>query len=85
MSNLKNEFSSPSDEFTPIPFWFWNDELIPEKLKQQLQNFYQKGIRAVILHPRMGLPSSLVYLSEEYLDHVEYVVKLASELGMKIV
>ena len=29
--NLRAEFLSPADEFSPMPFWFWNDELTDRK------------------------------------------------------
>lgn len=25
--SLKEQFLNPAKEFTPIPFWFWNDDL----------------------------------------------------------
>ena len=27
MAQARQAFVQPGDEYTPIPFWFWNDEL----------------------------------------------------------
>lgn len=85
MTDLKNNFLFPPDEFSPVPFWFLNDELSKEELKRQLFDFFDKGIRAVVLHPRKGLPLSAPYLSEEFLDYIEYITELAESLGMKVI
>jgi len=84
MDVLKKQFLKPADEFTPIPFWFLNDTLDKQILKQQLDDFYAKGIRAFVLHPRKGLPLSQKYMSETFLDYVEYIVEEASKLRMKV-
>ena len=36
LENLKKEFLQPSEEFSPIPFWFWNDYLTEEELDLSL-------------------------------------------------
>ena len=82
MNDLKHSFLSPADEFSPVPFWFLNDELDKAELKRQLEDFYSKGIRTVVLHPRKGLPLSAPYLSEKFLDYIEYITQLAEELKM---
>lgn len=84
MDTLKKQFLSPADEFSPIPFWFWNDTLNKETLKQQLEDFYQKGIRGFVLHPRKGLPITQKYLSETFLDYVEYIVEEAAKREMTV-
>ena len=67
MDALRKQFLNPADEFTPIPFWFLNDTLDKETLKKQLYDFYEKGIRGFVLHPRKGLPVNQKYLSETLL------------------
>ena len=56
----------PSAEFTPIPFWFYNDAPDKEKIKKQFTDYMEKGVNGIVLHPRIGIPKSLEYLSEEY-------------------
>ena len=84
MDALKKQFLNPTDEFTPIPFWFLNDTLDKDTLKQQLYSFYEKGIRGFVLHPRKGLPVTQKYLSETFLDYVEFLVEEAAKLQMVV-
>ena len=76
---------SPNAEFTPIPFWFLNDQLDLTELKAQLQDFKEKGVDAVVLHPRIGIPKELEFLSEEYFRILRFIVETAASLQMKIV
>jgi len=81
LDNMKN----PIKEFTPIPFWFLNDEPNEEKIEQQLTDYVDKGVEGIVLHPRIGIPREIPYLSEPYFKVVKYVVQTARRLGMKIV
>ena len=72
------------DEYTPMPFWFFNDDFDREKVRKQLEDYCAKGVNGFVLHPRIGIPKELEYLSEEYFDAVEYIVDTAAELGMKV-
>lgn len=88
MSTVKSIIAGilePKREYTPIPFWFLNDRLERDELKRQLADFNDKGVNAVIPHPRMGLPREPEYLSEGYFDIIEFIAETASELDMKIV
>lgn len=85
LEELKKEFLHPSKEFSPFPFWFWNDELSEEELERQMLEFKDKGIDGFVIHPRLGLPQSIGYLTEEYFHYVNYAVRRASELDMKVV
>jgi len=76
---------TPHEEFTPIPFWFLNDELNQDKLKSQLKDFKEKGVDGVVLHPRIGLPKDLDYLSEAYFKIIYDIVEMAKDLQIKIV
>ena len=40
---------------------------------------------AIVLHPRIGIPEDIPYLSETYFQAVRFIVKSADSLGMKIV
>ena len=81
LQNLKN----PSAEFSIIPFWFLNDRLSRRKIKKQLTDFKEKGIDIVIVHPRIGLPKSLKYLSDKYFSYYAYILKTAKEIDLKII
>jgi len=82
---LRKEFLFPSDEFTPIPFWFWNDELSEEEITRQLDDFCEKGVMGFVIHPRKGFPESIPYLSDTYMHYVKYAVEEAEKRNMKVV
>ena len=44
-----------------------------------------KGVNAIVLHPRIGVPKTLEYLSEDYFKTIRFIVKTAHTLDMKIV
>lgn len=85
LENLKKEFLHPSVEFTPFPFWFWNDCLTEEELNRQMMAFKEKGVDGFVIHPRLGLPEEIGYLTERYFHYVRFAVERASQLHMKVV
>ena len=85
VKRLLREILQPDAEFTPIPFWFFNDAFDEEKVRAQLEDYVEKGVNGLVLHPRIGVPADMPYLSDSYFAAVKYIVRTASELGMKIV
>lgn len=85
LNRLLDEILNPSTEFTPIPFWFFNDEPDEERIAAQLADYVEKGVNGIVLHPRIGVPEHIPYLSEAYFKAVRFIVKTADELGMKVV
>lgn len=83
--SLKEAFLYPSHEFTPIPFWFWNNALDEKEITRQIEDFYAKGICGFVIHPRVGLPEDIPYLSDRFMHYVKYAVSEAARLNMKIV
>ena len=77
--------SQPSGEYTPIPFWFLNDDLSHEELRRQLRDFRDHGVYGVIPHPRMGLSDRIQYLSPMFFSYIRTVTETAAELGMRVV
>ena len=75
----------PGMEFSAMPFWFINDETDHKELKRQLVDFKEKGIYGVVVHPRIGLPKNLSFLSDDYFAMLQYIVKTAAELEMKVI
>ena len=82
---LLDLLSAPDREFTPTPFWFLNGDLDHEEIRRQMKDFYDHGVYGVVLHPRMGLPERIGYLSSEFFDYIRTAVQLAAELDMRIV
>ena len=77
--------AEPAREYSPIPFWFLNGDLRHEELRRQLRDFAAHGVYGVVLHPRMGLPRRIGYLSPVFFRYLRTAVETAAELGMKIV
>ncbi len=75
----------PPREYTPIPFWFLNDDLDHAEIRRQLKDFCDHGVYGVVLHPRMGLSERIGYLSPLFFDYIRTAVTEAKRLGMKIV
>ena len=85
ITDIIKELENPDDEFSPIPFWFFNDEPDEQKIRGQLEDFREKGVCGIVLHPRIGIPKEIKYLSEEYFNIIRFIVETADELNMKIV
>ncbi len=84
MKPIWEAFRAPDAEFSPFPFWFLNGDLNDRELERQLKDFLAHGIRAVVLHPRVGVPESLRYLSDAFLDRIETIVSFAAAHGMRV-
>lgn len=85
LRELREQFLNPSSDFTPIPFWFWNDALSHQEIKRQIHAFHEKGVDGFVLHPRMGLPKEPGYLTPEFMAYVHTAVSEASRLKMKVI
>ena len=85
IQSIINDLISPDREFAPIPFWFLNDALTDDEIIRQLTDFHEKGIYGVVLHPRIGVPESIPYLSDSFMHYIKTAVECAAELGMVIV
>ena len=88
MSNaaeLKKAFLQPGDEFSPMPFWFWNDELTEEEILRQIHDFQEHGVAGFVIHPRKGLPNTIPYMSDRYMLFVRVAVEEADQRGMEVI
>ena len=79
------DLNNPDKEFTPIPFWFLNDELTDDEIVRQMEDFCDKGVYGVVLHPRIGIPESIPYLSDRFMHYIKVATETAHRLGMYIV
>lgn len=82
---LLDLLNAPPREFTPIPFWFLNGDLSQEEIRRQLWDFCEHGVYGVVLHPRIGLPERIGYLSDIFFAFIRTAVETAAELNMKVV
>ena len=85
INKLIENILHPDSEFTPVPFWFLNDELTDSEIIRQLHDFKEKGVDAVVLHPRIGLPETIPYLSDKFMHYIKLAVETAKKLDMFIV
>ncbi|WP_143810248.1 hypothetical protein [Paenibacillus sp. MY03] len=67
IETLRRQFENSPGEFAPIPFWFWNDELSQDEIIRQIHDFHAKEVGGFVIHPRMGFPRSIPYLSDEFM------------------
>lgn len=73
-------FRSPSNLYRPAPFWSWNDALVEEELRWQVQQLKVAGYGGFFMHPRVGLETE--YLSDEWFEKINACVDEARRTGM---
>lgn len=85
MFEIKENFLKPNNEYSPMPFWFWNDKLENEKIINQIHEMHEKGVMGFVIHPRIGIPKKIKYLSDKFIGFVKCAVQEAAKLGMKVI
>ena len=68
-AELINEFLSPAPAFSPMPFWFWNDDLSEEEIGKQIGEFREKGGAVV------GLLDDVWVSNTKYLDEALAIIQ----------
>ncbi|MBQ7032307.1 MAG: hypothetical protein IJN25_01390 [Clostridia bacterium] len=84
-TTLKNSFLTPDAEYTLYPFWFWNDAFSFEEIDRQILDFKSKGVDGFIIHPRIGVPENIPYLSDTFMEFVRHAVETAAKEGMHVI
>ncbi len=64
------------------PFWSWNTEVTPEKVRSQIKMFSDMGMGGFVIHSRNGLRTE--YMGERFMDMVRLSVEYAESLGLKV-
>ena len=85
MPNALDSFANPPTEFSVLPFWFWNDELDADEIRRQIADFEAHGVHGFVIHPRVGLPRSLGWMSEALLGFYDAAIEEAARRGMQVV
>lgn len=83
--NSPAELKNPPAEFSLLPFWFWNDHLEEQEIVRQIEDFQNHGVLGFVLHPRLGLPREIGFLSDAMLDFMELAVREATRRNMKVI
>jgi hypothetical protein len=77
--------SHPPNEFSVMPFWFWNDTLEAGEIIRQIDDFQQHGVDGFVIHPRVGLPRHLGWMSTGLLGFYRVAIEAARQRQMKVV
>lgn len=68
-----------------MPFWFWNDRLDAREILRQIADFQAHGVHGFLIHPRVGLPRSIGWMSEAMLDFMAVAIEEAQRRGMIVI
>ena len=80
MDELRRNFQDPPAEFRTAPLWVWNDEMDPDRMREQLRQFKEQGMGGVFIHPRPGLITE--YLGREWFDLWKVALEESKRLGL---
>jgi len=83
--DIPKEFINPPREFSVMPFWFWNDTLKDEEIVRQIADFDAHGVYGFVIHPRIGLPENVKWLSVEMIHAMDVAISEASRRKMYVV
>ncbi|MBN1641747.1 MAG: hypothetical protein JXA09_10970 [Anaerolineae bacterium] len=75
----------PGREYSLIPFWFWNDDLSEQELARQIADMERHGVYGFVIHPRVGLPREIGWMSDRMLHYVRFAVEEAACRGMTVI
>ncbi len=81
---LPEGLASPPSEYGPMPFWFWNDDLDETELLRQIEDFQRHGAGGFVIHPRVGLPRRLAWMSEDLLSFYRVAIEEARRRRMAV-
>lgn len=82
---MERKFKQPDKEYTPYPFWFWNDELDEDEIRRQINEMSHKDVNGFVLHPRIGIPKNIPYLGEKFFYYVRIAIEEADKLNMTVI
>jgi hypothetical protein len=83
--DLPKDFIDPPREFSVMPFWFWNDTLRDEEIVSQIADFEAHGVYGFVIHPRIGLPDDMKWLSPEMIHAMSVAISEASRRNMYVI
>lgn len=83
--NIPKEYIDPPREFSVMPFWFWNDTLKDEEILRQISDFEEHGVYGFVIHPRIGLPENVSWLSASMIQSMKLAITEAKKRGMYVI
>ena len=82
---LPQELLDPPHQFSVMPFWFWNDDLDADELIRQIDDFVAHGVYGFVIHPRVGLPRTLGWMSDRLLDFYQIAIDAAAQRNLRVI
>ena len=76
-SGLVGALADSLREFTVVPQWFWNDVLTADELVRQIDDFQAHGVYGFMIHPRVGLPRDIGWMSDRFLHFMHVAIEEA--------
>ena len=76
--------SDPPREHSVAPLWFWNDAIEEGELARQIDDFAAHGVYGFMIHPRVGLPWELGWLSPRMLELMRFAVEHAHKSNLLV-
>jgi hypothetical protein len=83
--DIPKEFLDPPHEFSVMPFWFWNDTLKDNEIIRQIADFEAHGVYGFVIHPRIGLPENIKWLSPEMIHSMGVAISEAAKRNMYVI
>jgi len=83
--SIPKEFVSPPREFSVMPLWFWNDTLKDNEIIRQIADFEAHGVYGFVIHPRIGLPADMEWLSPKMIHAMNVAISEAARRKMYVV
>ncbi|MFP3905112.1 MAG: glycosyl hydrolase, partial [Armatimonadota bacterium] len=77
-----SEFAEPSAPYRLQPWWFWNGEMEPERMRWQIAQMDEKGCGGFYVTPRQGM--AIPYLSERYFERFTLALNEARRRRMLV-
>ncbi len=75
----------PPREFSLAPFWFWNDALDEAEIIRQIADFEAHGVYGFVIHPRVGLPRDIGWMSDRMMHFMRVAVEEAARREMTVI
>lgn len=85
LMTLPAQLLSPPREFSVMPFWFWNDALDEAELIRQIADFEAHGVYGFVIHPRVGLPRELGWMSARLLHFYDVAIAEARRRSLHVI
>jgi hypothetical protein len=84
-ASFMQQWRQPPRESSQAAFWFWNDDLSEAELSRQMQDFVDHGVYGFVIHPRVGLPRNIGWMSDRMIHFMRYAIEEAKKMDMWVV